>query len=117
MLHGLDDAATESLASCLRSGAELAADRLGFAVPVPTLERDASLAAAQFRLRVRQLRGPVEPDQLPEDVGAMADVVAAALVRAGPSLLDAAVLLARLLNPKAVSPDFVRDALPPDFVR
>jgi hypothetical protein len=89
----------------------MAADLLGFEVPVPVLSADAGLGPSRFRLRLRKIRGPIEPDLIGGDTATAGRAISAAYVRMGSQLLDAKVLLSRLLDPEAVPPDFARQAL------
>lgn len=110
-IHGEVDLPHEQLLTAVKNGAEMAADLLGFEVPVPALTADAELAPSRFRLRLRKIRGPIEPDPIDSNTAAVGRVTRAAYTRIGPQLLDGKVLLSRLLDPEAVQPGYARKAL------
>jgi hypothetical protein len=111
LMHGAVDLPPDQHSAAARNGAEMAADLLGFEVPLPVLSADEGLEPTRFRLRLRKVRGPIEPDPIDGNAATAGRAVRAAYMRVGPQLLDAKVLLSRLLDPEAVPPDFARQAL------
>lgn len=111
LIHGPVDLTPDQFSAAARNGAEMAANALGFEVPVPALTEDSGLGRSQFRLRLRKVRGPIEPDLIGKDTATTERAIKAAYMKIGPQLFDAKVLMSRLLDPKAVPPDYARQAL------